>query len=213
MRIGLLAIQQDEPWFRFRLHEGRWELPIIQSEPGGSGRFSRLLHVLRYRDPDNQETESPLTVRAVNFLWSFICPPTCECVLVTPLAMTTQQQMAGTDWENADIIISHSLLTPDNVRMREYDRHFRVAGNDFVGRDYYISNSGINPIPLCIMPGCNEVSMIGRGCAGRCATHIDRCVGYPTRGCCTELAVYMDRGRPRICRACERVRTQGRRRA
>jgi hypothetical protein len=149
IRMGLLAVQQNRPWFCFHLHEGRWELQIIQSgEPGGSGRFSSLLHVLRYTDPDNRETETPLTKRAVENLRSFICPASFERVCVTPMAVTTEQRTQGAiDWETVDIIISHTLLTPDNVLRREYDRHLICSKNVDVwrGRDYYISNSGIIP--------------------------------------------------------------------
>jgi hypothetical protein len=121
------------------------------------------------------------------------------------MALTTEQRLQGVvDWDNVDITLSHSLLTPQTVENREYDRHLVATNGTDRQRDYYITNSGIIPIDPCIMPGCNEPRLNGPGCNGRCAQHIDRCVGHPRGSGCTERATVMQKGRPNQCRVCKR---------
>ncbi|KAL7449398.1 hypothetical protein ACHAWC_003666 [Mediolabrus comicus] len=208
IRMALLALQRPQDWYTFRNHGGRWELMIGQSVDDGytNGRFSDLLHVLEYNDTDNNDNETPLTRRAVNHLRSFVCPITNERVCVGPMAMTVEQQMGGTDWNAVNIYISHSNITPDTIVNRDWDRHL-IARSDGDRRDHYIRNSGITLIDPCIMPGCDQPRLIGPGCAGRCANHIGRCVGYPERGSCDLPATVMGDGsrRPRTCSGCGRV--------
>lgn len=201
-RIGLMALQQQQPWFYFHLHEGRHEIKIIQSDEDGYGRFSNLLRVCHYNDVNNNDTQEPLEVRGVGHLRAFICPVTHERLLVAPMPLTTERRLQGTDYNRVDITISHSLITPQNVENRAFDRHLIANTSDVTRRDYYITNSGIIPIDPCIMPACGEPRMIGTGCAGRCAIHIDRCLD-----CYTERATVAPHGgHPRFCSGCQRVR-------